>query len=484
MSKELLESIKKSLIETSKWLWVPAIGAPREIEFEEDGVISGSELLGAYNIVYGVTGQATMHLYTAQTQLVASLHIQSDGTWKGRESKSRGYCSLKSPQQNWPVWKAFFNQRKWKEDNQKVKPPATTVDTDKFVYNEANGPAIDWARYEYNLAELTKDHNLIENDTAICLIAYNRPHYFEQTIQSIGACEGIENYPVFLFIDQPVDDNLDDVGKQIELCQKVLPQTTVIRRPRNLGCGRNIIDARVQLFTNMKYERVFVFEDDMVVSPQYLNLCLRLWDWAKANYSNVDCVQAWNKCILSKSTKSKLAKEVQGTYTNWWGYLQGRESWAAMEDTVLQYQDMFLTSEYHLRNHRTIRNFFAKMRKESPNQVGDNPWANDFETDTHARRYFDQGPPTGQDAITMHTYEQCGYARLTTTVNRGLYIGKEGIHMNNQAYIADGFDHMALHGYKADSRRKKFSPRNSKTLITPVPSDNDIPKGITSVENI
>ena len=223
-------------------------------------------------------------------------------------------------------------------------------------------------------------------------------------------------------------------------------------------------------------------EDDLVVAPNYMKLCLNTLEWGEKNFSNVGAVQAWNKCIMSKNVKDERLGEVHSTYTNWWGYLLKRTAWQEMEPYILKYQELFLGATYNNRPHRTIVEYFRHMLKAAKKIQGNQRWVSDEESMNRGRAYFN-APPTGQDAITMHALEACGFVRLATTVNRGLYIGKHGIHMHPRMFERDGFPQMSHELYPDDSTRLEFWSRGRKQFNVPE-APADVPKGFQVIEHI
>ena len=106
------------------------------------------------------------------------------------------------------------------------------------------------------------------------------------------------------------------MNEQVNLCRKLFPQSVVVKRPRNYGCGRSIIDARSQLFTNFGYEYVFMFEDDTVVSPYYIGMMQRLMKWSEDRFDNVGTVQGWSMSHASREDKLGELGSVYTTYNN------------------------------------------------------------------------------------------------------------------------------------------------------------------------
>jgi hypothetical protein len=269
--------------------------------------------------------------------------------------------------------------------------------------------------------------------------------------------------------------------KQAELCRSLFPQSVIVKRPVNFGCGRNIIDARIQLFTNMKYDYVFMFEDDMVPSDTYMALTTRLMEWAESHYTDVGVVQSWNITHLPVEEKRRILSEVHATYTNWWGYLMKRELWDAIFPDVLEYQELFLGGSYSGRPHRSIIEWFRmKQRTVLPPNL-DTTFPVDDKTRETAKSYFGT-PPTGQDAVTMIMAEIRGWKRLATSVNRGEYIGRQGIHMNPRRFIQDGFTAMSNDVFEEDGDLSEFHPRSGELVETQNIEEAQELEGIRRIE--
>lgn len=462
-SIDLVEAIRSSHITERVFEYTPARGSQGDLTFNADGTVVGGGL-ATWRVGYGTYQVPTLYLNDSEGNLQTALLLTPQGYWKGRARDSKGMCTCRSKMPDQRSWVLYSNPITYYR-SQTVKAPVSVVDADDFKYLEDLGPQINWSEYDYDLSALINKGTLVQSSTAIALIAWNRVAYFTRMVESLAQNPEAHQMPIFLFIDK--SDVQEDIEAQVAICREHLPHTVVIRRPRNYGCGRNIIDARVQLFANMEYDKVFVFEDDMTITPQYLRLCLNMWDWAQENYSNVGVVQGWNKCIMSYDGKVRAQAEVQPTYTNWWGYLQGRESWSAMEPAILQYQQMFLGGDYRARPHRTINQWWKRMMREPVKIVGESRYTLDDTGWDENRRYFEGVPPSGQDAVSMHTLEHQGYVRLCTTVNRGFYIGQNGIHMNPRMYVKDGFEHVKLDEMTGDSTRLEFITRGNEPLVLP-----------------
>ena len=100
---------------------------------------------------------------------------------------------------------------------------------------------------------------------AITMVAWRRPDYFNEVIESLKECIGIENYIIYLSIDGGYPDKqvqMVDIIKQSGLNHKVH------LCEENVGCAGNTKIALSMGFNEQ--DRVIHIEDDTVLHPQAL----------------------------------------------------------------------------------------------------------------------------------------------------------------------------------------------------------------------
>ena len=315
----------------------------------------------------------------------------------------------------------------------------------------------DWSKYVYKISDFVDKDELPESDTALGIAAATRPEYFERTLQSIAGNPDVGKIPTFLFLDCHPDSRQSQITEQHKvIAKKYLPHCVIVERPVNFGCGRNIIDLRRQLFDVLGYDKVFVLEDDCLISKNYFKFTSNLLDWSEANYSNVGVVQGHKICILSNAVKKKHLPKVSAVSTNLWAYLMKRECWDSIKDTVYKFESSYLTArEYMHRPHAAIRDWFRSLSHDGFPSLGNSPVPLG-KTETEKRYKFCESPPTGQDGVTNIALWNAGWDRLAPLVNRTLYIGKHGIHYTPEQFESDGFGNHTLDHYSRDGSRKNF----------------------------
>lgn len=299
---------------------------------------------------------------------------------------------------------------------------------------------------------------------AIVIIACNRPNYFEKVVQALAQNEvngkPLRTWPVYLFIDKP-EDSSDDykVDDQILEFKRQFPRGYVVKREMNFGCGKNIIDARRQVFDKVGHPRAYIFEDDMVPSRTYIQMCENMWKWAKeCGWSNIGAIQGWEWCTLSNLGRERFLPYARATFTNWWGYSMSKKCWDSISPLIYQYEKDYLFSWYRERPHKTILTQFRKWQETEREEQGESQYPVQADYGQWRNRYL-SGPPSGQDGCTMVTFELKGWVRLSPMVNRSQYIGKSGIHMTDQLWKRGGYDNILFREYDEDANRIEFEPQ-------------------------
>ena len=288
----------------------PDVGRAREILFVSDGTVTDSSKVNP--IVKWAVVERNKKLYLrldTETGPYGQLELSHIGEWKGRAFATDGVLKLISEMPS--NWKVLADPSRFATTYRK-DPKAPS-----FVYSEALDRTIDWAPYKLNLAEALDKKHYEGKTAAVAISACDRPEYFQQAALSLVQNHGLfENYAVFVFVDQPLDGSKMTKHKEVlALTAKILPRAVRVIRPRNFGCGRQLVDIRRQMFDNLGFERAFIFEDDLVVSPQYLQYCENLLGWGQGAYGNIGAVQGF--AVREVSCPGALVKPQPPDYPPW-----------------------------------------------------------------------------------------------------------------------------------------------------------------------
>lgn len=110
----------------------------------------------------------------------------------------------------------------------------------------------------------------------IAIFTYNRPNHTDRLLDSLARNARLEACNLFIFCDGP---RKPDHIAGVEASRRVVRQwagrlgAQVIERAENLGLARSIAGGVSDLCA--QYGRVIVLEDDMVLSPDFLNYMLQ-----------------------------------------------------------------------------------------------------------------------------------------------------------------------------------------------------------------
>lgn len=276
--------------------------------------------------------------------------------------------------------------------------------------------------------------------TAILVIGFKRLHYFQQTLESLERNPESQTLDFHFYLDGGRE------ARQAELLEMVenssIKSKKVVCRESNYGIGRHLIGARRELFDGLGYDRIILFEDDMILSPTYIGTVLKMSDWAH-QFDNVGTVMAYNLNDEQREHQLQDLDKVIPTNRHFWGYCLTRKVWDNIKHVLYEYEETYLEAvPYKKRNHRRIRKKFmphwmTQPRRKYGGKVLDIP--TEAITPPFATKQG-RSTPTSQDAMTALGLWNAGYARLTTVVPRARYIGIQGLSFTPRVYRKQGFD--------------------------------------------
>lgn len=439
LNEAWITSIERLLVDSGTFILVPSRGESGPLKFNVGGTAEGS--ITNYSVGWCNKRRCPCLKLHNNDHLVGICYLESPGVFKGRERESNGFMVIRPHDRFLTDWKKLCTLSSFSK--------ITVVDQqlEDFRYVDPLPPQVDWSEYSWNIANKIQRKGLLNTDVAIAIVAWNRPYYFKKVMQTLALNTDIYKYPIFCFFDHC--DNVELTEQQVESLYESFPNAIVIKRPRNFGCGRNLIDARRQLFDNMGYDKVFIFEDDMLVSQNYVKLVLEMFRWAESRYSNVASIQAWSECTWDEDKRHAYLNAVEQTYVNLFGYCMSKKAWDTIREDLYTYESLFLGGDYKYRPHKSILKWFKLKLKNNYSQQGGNLFPL-MDKVLAAKNNYMNGPPTGQDSATIHLLESRNWVRVCTTVNRGKYIGKKGIHMNEKLWERFGYDKILFKDYVDD----------------------------------
>jgi len=111
---------------------------------------------------------------------------------------------------------------------------------------------------------------------AIVVFAFNRPIHLQRLFESLQGAKGADKLPLYIYVDGP--RNLQDTKKieeTIEIIEKYRPHFTVMKvstRIHNIGLSLSVVTGISEV--TAAHDGVIVLEDDMQVSPKFIEFML------------------------------------------------------------------------------------------------------------------------------------------------------------------------------------------------------------------
>ena len=269
----------------------------------------------------------------------------------------------------------------------------------------------------------------------VCLIVFDRPMYFAQTIASLEKQSDLENYDFHLFQDGQINmfsGRTVTQKKLIEKCIQIfrrskLPNKSEHIEERNVGNAINQFNAAN--FMSANYEYFMVIEDDVILSPDYLRLCRVMIPQFLGKTRVFSVSLSFERFCKLEQIEQNLDK-VFFKNVHWWAECWKSANWLKVRPRFAQYMEFVKDVDYHDRPAYEIRKLFR---------------LNGFSI-----------PQTSQDAGKDFALFKNKMKRITSVVNRGFYIGEHGMHFRTPTYQKYGFANMKPFEFESDKLLNEF----------------------------
>ena len=156
----------------------------------------------------------------------------------------------------------------------------------------------------------------------IILFVYNRPDHVQRTVASLLANELAVESDLFIYSDAAKSEEAQEaVSKVREYIRTIdgFKSITIVEREKNWGLANSIIDGVTVL--TQKYGRVIVLEDDLVVSPYFL----QFMNDALETYKDEPRVGHIQACDFTKNPL--LPDTFLIKWTGSWGWATWERAW-------------------------------------------------------------------------------------------------------------------------------------------------------------
>jgi hypothetical protein len=173
----------------------------------------------------------------------------------------------------------------------------------------------------------------MSKNAPIAFFAYKRPEHTRRALEALMQNDGAAQSELFIFCegpkrseDQEAIQQVRDLARSKQWCGSV----QVIERETNLGCANSIIAGVTEICE--QYARVIVIEDDLVISPFFLDYM----NQALAVYENSNQVMQ----ISGYNFLTNLATEQETIFlpfTSSWGWATWQRAWKQFDPEMLGY---------------------------------------------------------------------------------------------------------------------------------------------------
>lgn len=257
--------------------------------------------------------------------------------------------------------------------------------------------------------------------TPIAILSFNRPQFLEPMLTSLRDQRGglLEDREIHLFQDGAVNRYSrlryakdEEVAESVRVFRRLFPQGEVHASADNIGICENFRRAERFIFEERGADCGYFFEDDLVLSPAYLEMLERLRAWADTK-DNVAYFAAYGNYYAGREEIAERRRELM-TLDHHWAFGLLRRHWEKMQPLLEPFYRIVTGNDYARRDHRAV---FAL-----------------YEAGDAAPR------ASSQDAAKAFACDRLGLWRTNTVVPFARYIGSTGQHMTPAAFDAIGFN--------------------------------------------
>lgn len=303
------------------------------------------------------------------------------------------------------------------------------------------------------------------NNSAVLVLAYNRPDYFEKCLKALEKNPESEYMPFIFALDGGSGSKQKELSELIK--NSNIKNKQILMREYNYGCPKNYIDAQRYAFDTCKFEKLIVIEDDVVITDSYISLMLNFHTWANQQYSNIGVVQGWSLCWLSPEQKANRLDQVteNSLYWSFVTYCLDKKTWNTIKPLLYTFEKYIDTIPLKYKKERS-RPEFSSLDKHIREWVKDSVKhkkkifkSGDYisaYSKKHEKAFLSKKFKPNIDHVMGFALYMNNLIKLKTVVNRALHIGVEGITTNTVLFNNWKYNAMKLDCFAEDKDRKNF----------------------------
>lgn len=200
----------------------------------------------------------------------------------------------------------------------------------------------------------------------IAIMSFNRPDFLSEVLNSLKMQTiGVDESKIFLFQDgarsrfTQLETDETPQSECVARFLDVFPEGKVFRSPVNLGVALNFDRAERLFFEELKVECGLFFEDDLSLSPHYLDALLQLASFAISE-PIVSYVAAYGDHTAPLEQQKLYPQKIIRMAHNW-GFALTRRQWLGQREFINGYLEIIREKEYALRDVQRIEAYFASF---------------------------------------------------------------------------------------------------------------------------
>lgn len=266
----------------------------------------------------------------------------------------------------------------------------------------------------------------MRQDFPIVLLSFNRPVFFEQVAKSLS--EQIDaNLPgrtIALFQDGAINRfsgrrraEDDAIQACVEIFKRYFPSGRTFVADSNLGVALNFDRAERYVFEELNQDAALFFEDDLVLSPFYLNTLDRLTEMALGD-DRIGYVSAYGIQGPASEHVNREPPRYE-TLGHLWGFGLTKRLWQRNRPILDPYLQLLRNIDYRQRDVPAIQRLFTSWGMGCPG--------------------------TSQDCAKHLACVVNGAINLNISVSLAKYIGATGIHMDPGLFDFIGYDRTEMY---------------------------------------
>jgi hypothetical protein len=270
----------------------------------------------------------------------------------------------------------------------------------------------------------------------IGIVSFNRPHYLTQLLASLEAQVDVPALSWHLFQDGAVNKfSGREVGDQDHITEAVktffaahLPGEKIAHvRADNVGIGINQFEAYELMCQH--YDRIVMLEDDVILSPYWARLLPMLFDGLEQHPDVFGFVTGFKRWCERGEIEAYLDRVAPGA-PHWWMIGFTPDRWERIKPHFWRYYELIQECDYGHLPHGRILELFKEVGWNSPVSSQD-----------------------GGKSMAVHL---AGMHRVQLTVNRGISIGREGVHFKGGLFERMGLHEQEPYVFESDRTRERF----------------------------